>query len=76
MVFHKIATLARPWGLIGGPWECRVGSFGALGASWGLIQAPGGLLGALLNPTAKKPYNPNVDRSNKYVKTNGISTFS
>ena len=50
--FHKVTTLARPWGVIEGPWECRVKSFGALGASWGLIGAPRGLLGALLNPTA------------------------
>ena len=51
--FHKITTLGRPWGVIGGPWEWRVRSFGALVAAWGLIGAPRGLIGALLNPTAK-----------------------
>ena len=50
---HEITTLGGPWAVIGGPCECRVKSFGALGASWGLIGAPRGLLGALLNPTTK-----------------------
>ena len=50
--FQKITALGRPWGLIAGPWDCRVKSFGALGSSWGLIGVPRGLLGALLNPTA------------------------
>ena len=37
--FHKTTTLGHPWGVIGGPWECRVRSFGALGASRGLFGA-------------------------------------
>ena len=45
--------MGRPWGVIGGSWECLEGLFGALGASWGLIGAPRGLLVALLNPTTK-----------------------
>ena len=49
--FHKSTTLARPWGHIGGPWECLEESFRRLGASWELIGAPRGLLGALLNLT-------------------------
>ena len=51
--FHKITTLWRPWGVIGGPWECHVTSFGALGASLELFGAPRGVLGALLDPTAR-----------------------
>ena len=51
--FHNITTLGRPWGISGGPSDCRVMSFGALGTSWGLFWAPRRLLGALLNPTAK-----------------------
>ena len=51
-------------------------SFGALGASWGLIGVPGGLLGALLNPTATITYNSNIGRSNNDCKSNRISTFS
>ena len=45
--FHKVTTLGRPWGVIGGPLECREGSFDALGTSTGRIGAPRGLLGAL-----------------------------
>ena len=50
---HKITTLGRHWGVIGGLWECLEESFGTLGASWELIGAPRGLLGALLNSTTK-----------------------
>ena len=47
---HKVTTLERPLGVIGGPWECLEGSFDALGTSRVLIRAPKGLLGALLDP--------------------------
>ena len=51
--FDKITALGCPWGITVGPWEHSARSFGAFGASWGLIGVPRGLLGALLNPTAK-----------------------
>ena len=74
--FRKIITLGRPWGVIGGPWDCLVRSYGALGASWILIGDDGGLLGALVNPTAKFTSNSDVGRSNDVGKANRISTCS
>ena len=74
--FHKNTTLGRPWGVIGGPRECRVRLFGPLGASLDLTGAPRGLLGALLNPMAKITYNSNVGLSNDDGKANRISIVS